>query len=191
MHCYQTDYQLLKWQLSSTKNLVPMSYNSKPLTGIFRYNIENDVLSYFNKTTIAETFQVGFGDLCWIHDQMIKPINRLIKNEREEVPTAIKRFPKPILQKYYPKIFSGNFTFFDYTLAEVGDCNKGSPEKKCKPMPESHSFMSTANGRRQMHRFLIFDGWTDTSVLALYSENRYYEFMVKMAEADYCSPYVY
>jgi hypothetical protein len=137
MHNYQTD-QVFKWQFSKSANLVPLSYNVG--IGFLKYNIEKEVLTYY-KTKIVETFQIGFGDLCWIPDQMIKPINRLIKNEREEVPTALKRLPQSILKQYYPRIFSGNFTFFDYLLPEVGDCNKGFPEKKCKPMPEMQTFM--------------------------------------------------
>jgi hypothetical protein len=52
---------------------------------------------------------------------MIKPINRLIKNEREEVPTALKRLPKSILKQYYPRIFQeiSHFLIIRYLKSEI------------------------------------------------------------------------
>ncbi len=193
-HIYASDVQFLKWQLNDPKHLVPQTYNLGIKIDtlsrlISKSNVESDYLNYYNQTTIAETFQVGFGDLCWIPDQFVLPIIRMINNEKIETPIAIQRFPKMFYPRFFPKILSGNYTFFDYLLPDVPDCNNGSSEK-CKQMPLMSPFLATANGRRQMRHFLLDNG-IDTSSSALMSESSYYEFMARLSRAStYCSPYV-
>jgi len=188
------DYQLFKWQFSRRENLVPQSYSiglkiDPDTNKISKPNLEKDYLSYYNNISIIETFQIGFGDLCWVHDQHIKPINRLIKNEKSEVPTAIKRIPPLMMKRFYPKFYSGNYTVFSYTLPEVGDCNRDSQRQRCKSMPVLQPFLYTANGRRQMRSFLL-DAHVDSATVATYSESAYYDFMADMLKHQYCSPYV-
>jgi hypothetical protein len=145
-------------------------------------------LTYYSNVPVIETFQVGFGDLCWVHDQHIKPINSLIKNEEIEVPIAIKRLPQTLLRNFYLKLLSGNFTFLHYNFPEVGDCNRNSLRERCRRMPLMQSFLSTANGRRQLSHFQ-FDAGFDISPAVLFSETVYYDFMYEMSKSNYCSPY--
>jgi hypothetical protein len=192
-HGYQVDYQLFKWQFRESKNLVPESYNFGvkfvPNTNIItKSNLYRDYLTYYSNTSIIESLQIGFGDLCWVHDQHIKPINSLIKNEKIEVPIAIKRLPQNILKKFYPQFLSANYNIFTYVLPEVGDCNRNSMSKRCRRMPLMQSFLSTANGRRQLSHFK-FDAGFDISPAVLFSETVYYYFMYEMSKSNYCSPY--
>jgi hypothetical protein len=188
-HNFQ-DYLLLKWQLSDSEFLVPESYSGLPkldpnTNEITESNIETDFLTYFNKTSAKEAHQVGFGDLCSIPDLLIKPINRLIKNQTNEVPTALKRLPQNLLEKWFPKFLSGEYKFFDYELPEIGNCNKNL----CKPMPLTQPFNSTRNGRRQLKMFM-FAGGINTLPDQLEGEKVYYNFMYDMLNANYCTPYV-
>ncbi len=192
-HGYQVDYQLFKWQFRESKNLIPESYNFgvkfvQNTNIITKSNLYRDYLTYYSNVSIIESLQIGFGDLCWVHDQHIKPINSLIKNEKIEVPVAIKRLPQNILIKFYPQFLSGNYNIFNYILPEVGDCNRNSLRKRCRRMPLMQSFLSTANGRRQLSHFQ-FDAGFDTSSTVLFSETAYYYFMYEMSKSNYCSPY--
>jgi hypothetical protein len=181
----------LKWQLSRSEFLVPISYTGLRLDSNTKRwksaNIHTDYLTYFDKTLVKEVFQVGFGDLCWVLDQLIKPINQLINNEKTELPIAVNRLPKSRI--YFPKFYSGDLTFFDYNLPNVGNCNRHSLRKLCKSMPLTQPFTSTANGRRQLFRFK-FDENLDLSYTVLLGENIYYNFMIDMLNAQYCSPYI-
>ncbi len=192
-HVYQNNL-FLKWQLSDSKFLVPESYsgllkldsNTKKIT---KSNIETDFLTYFNETSVKEAFQLGFGDLCSIPDLFIKPLNRLIKNEMPEVPIAVNRLPQSLLEKYFPKFFSGELHFFNYEFPNIGNCNKNSLRKLCKSMPSTQPFNSTANGRRQLSKFR-FAGGINTIPSVSRGESVYYSFMNDMLNAQYCSPYV-
>jgi hypothetical protein len=185
---------VFKWQLSDSKFLIPESYselqkfdsNTKQIT---KSNIETDFLKYFNETSVMEAFQLGFGDLCWIPDLFIKPINRLIKNEMIETPIAVNRLPQSLLEKYFRKFFSGQFNFFNYELPNIGNCNKNSLRKLCKSMPSTQPFNSTANGRRQLSKFRFARHVNIVPFVSL-GESVYYSFMNDMLNAHYCSPYV-
>jgi hypothetical protein len=125
---------MLKWQLSDSKFLVPESYSglynlNSNTNQIIVSDIETDFMTYFNQISVKEAFQVGFGDLCSISDLLIKPINQLIKNE---IPISIKRLPQNLLEKYFPKFFSGEFNIFDYEFPDIGNCNENSFENLCK-----------------------------------------------------------
>ncbi len=180
--------------MSDSKFLVPESYSglynlNSNTNQIIVSNIETDFMTYFNQTSVKEAFQVGFGDLCSISDLLIKPINQLIKNEINEIPIAIKRLPQQVLEKYFPKFFSGKFNFFDYEFPDIGNCNKNSLRSLCKSMPLTQPFNSTANGRRQLNKFR-FAGGANTLPEVLRAENVYYNFMNDMLNSNYCSPYV-
>ncbi len=173
---------------------MPLSYNSgiridSKTKTIFQSNIENDYLTYFNNTSVREALQVGFGDLCSINDQHIKPINRLIRGQKSKVPEAITRLPPHLFKKYYPKFYSGDFSFFNYVLPDVRDCNQNSMRHRCKAMPVLEPFLSTAYGISQMKRFAS-DDRVDITLGVFFSESIYYDFMSDMTKAQYCSPYV-
>jgi hypothetical protein len=157
-------------------------------------DIENDFLTYYNNTTIRETFQVGFGDLCYIHDQFIKPINEIVRNEERsrKLPEAVRRLksslPHLLFQRYFPKfaLKPNRVTFFDYILKDVGDCNPVKPN--CRDMPVAPKFTSTPAGLRQWERFM-YEAKFNITPLVITAENIYYEFMFYLKKYNYCSPY--
>jgi len=183
-----------KWQLSDDQNLVPQTYNNSykydpDLDQILPANIESDYLTYYKDIRVKETFQIGFGELCYIPDQMIKPINDMIKNKRAKLPIAAQRLvnslPNDLLAKYFPKFAANNANFFDHLFPDVGNC----PLNRCEPMPIALSYNSTANGRRVLANFRD-DVNTDETGDIYRSENSYYKFMNDLNNNHYCSPYV-
>ncbi len=106
-----------------------------------------------------------------------------------EIPIAVNRLPQSLLEKYFPKFFSGQFNFFNYELPNIGNCNENSLRKLCKSMPLTQPFNSTANGLRQLKDFK-FAGGLNTVPEVLLGESVYYNFMNDMLNEHYCSPYV-
>jgi hypothetical protein len=161
---------------------------------IYTTDIENDFLTYYKNTTIRETFQVGFGDLCYIHDQFIKPINEIMRNDEKSrpLPEAIHRLklslPDRLFKLYFPKfaLKPNKVTFFDYILRDVGNCNPVKPN--CRDMPIARKFTSTPAGLRQWKRFM-YESRYNVTPLAIEAENIYYEFMFLLKKYKYCSPY--
>ncbi len=106
------EYIAYKYHLSRDDLLVPESYSlgiklinetkKIVISDIDKYN-----LTYFENIPVREAFQLGYGDLCYIFDQMIRPINQMLKNEKPPEPVALQRLktqlPPDILTKYYPK----------------------------------------------------------------------------------------
>jgi hypothetical protein len=121
-------------------------------------DIEKDSLTYYENITVIEVFQVGYDDFCFIQDQMVLPINQIIKNQKLPEPVAFQRLknqlPSPLLAKYFPKYEQNpnNLTFFDFIFDNVVDCN---PNPNYRPMPIELEFNETENGRRQMTRYEI------------------------------------
>jgi hypothetical protein len=194
-HEWQADYVLLKWQLTEDKNLVPQSYNLgiklvNETQKIVISDIDSDFLTYYKNISVKESFQIGFGDLCYIHDQMIKPINQLIRNEKNAEPEAIKRLrtslPATTFARYFPKfaLYPNEVNFFDYVLPQVGDCNTN----QCRPMPTALRFTDTDNGRRQFKSFIKAANF-DITPLVTVAESYYYEFINELNRYHYCSPY--
>src|SRR4051812_6186684 len=116
-HTYHTDAFLLRWQLQDSKFLTPLDYGNDPTPPFNLINrtikptkILTDRLTGAPSVTIRELFWVGFGDLCFIPDQLVRPINNIMKGIRDPIPTAAKRLPKNILKQYFPAFFSGNFS---------------------------------------------------------------------------------
>jgi hypothetical protein len=187
-------YVLFKWQLSNDVNLVPETYNGGLrllATGeVVQRNLD-DPLTYYKNVTARETFQRGYGELCSIHDQLIEPMNLLLKNKEPKELEAIRRLrvtlPPELLEFYYPKIAENNLTFFDYVLSEVGNCNPIS--KNCKPMPIALKYNDTKTGRRQYKAFIEAGGF-DVTPYVVGSEEYYYQFMSDLYKYNYCSPYV-
>jgi hypothetical protein len=54
-------------------------------------DIEKDNLKNFDNIPIREAFQSGFGGLCYIYDQLVLPINQMLKNEKTLEPVALQR----------------------------------------------------------------------------------------------------
>jgi tyrosinase len=189
------DYVVSKYHLSQDELLVPSTYNMgfryEPKTQqIVLTDIDKDTLTYYENITVKETFQLGYGELCFIHDQMIRPINQMLKNEKSPEPVALQRLKTqlspPLLAKYFPKFAQtpNNLTFFDYVLDNVGDCN---PNPNCRPMPIALRFNDTENGRRQWKAFEEDPNSYLTSGLIL-AQDFYYEMMKDLNE-NYCSVY--
>jgi hypothetical protein len=189
------DYIFSKYHLSRDDLLVPQTYNIglryvTKTKQIVLNDIEKDTLTYYDNILVKEAFQLGYGDLCFIHDQMIRPINQLLKNEKPPEPVGLQRLktqlPPTLLAKYFPKFAQtpNNLTFFDYFYDNVGDCN---PNPNCRPMPIALRFNDTENGRRQWKAFEEDLNSNITGVLNA-AQDFYYEMMNDLNE-NYCSVY--
>jgi hypothetical protein len=189
------DYMGYKYQLSQDDLLVPESYNLglkliNKSQRIVISDIEKDNLTYYENIPVKETFQLGYGDLCYIYDQMIRPINQMLKREKTPEPVPLKRLktqlPYNILAKYFPKfaLNPNNLTFFDYLFNNVGDYN---PYPKCRPMPIALRFNDTGNGRRQYKAFKEAANF-DLTPLLNPAQDFYYQ-MMKDLNNYYCSVY--
>jgi hypothetical protein len=188
----------VKWQLSDDKNLVPNSYNfgiklnwETQKTSIS--DIDRDFLTYYKDIKIRETFQIGFGELCYIHDALIRPINQIIKGENVVLPQVVQRLrsslPPDLFLYYFPKFASNTneLQFFDFNLPDVGNCNPSKPN--CKDMPLARKFTSDENGIRQYNR-LMYDANFNLTPVVISSDEIYYKFMNDLKKYNYCSPYV-
>jgi hypothetical protein len=189
-------YHLMKWQLSHDDHLVPRSFNlgirmDYKTKKVVMSNIDTDFLDYYENVTVKETFQLGFGDQCYVYDQLIDPINKIMRNEKMPEPVAIKRLraslPSAVFSKYFPKLalYPENVTFFDYLFPDVGDCNPGPV---CQTMPVALTFLDTENSRRQYKAFIEAAN-LDITRFSKPAEDHYYEIMNQLNQY-YCSPYV-
>ena len=190
-HLFHNVYNthVLRWQLLNRQYLTPLSYNSNvrynPRTGIIeRPDIRKDRLTGIPSVSIRETFQIGFGDFCYITDQLVRPINNLWKGIRDPIPTSLKRLPRWILKKYFPLFYSGNFSAISHTLEEVGNCNT-----ECFPIPKQTMIRETEQGRRQLEAFAFDEGF-DFAPNYDWSERQIYEMWSDLNQSGYCSPYV-
>ena len=188
-HTSVTDIHVLKWQFLKSQNLTPLSYSNQhrlnPTTGVLeKANIWTDLFTGFPSITIRELFWVGFGDLCSIPDQFVRPINNLWKGLKDPVPTAAKRFPKWITSKYFPVFNSGNYTGLSHTLEEVGECNT-----RCLPIPRPTFMRETEQGRLQYEAYR-FDGNFDFTLPINLAEFKLSELWANLRLSGYCSPYV-
>ena len=147
-------------------------------------NIFKDTLTGVPWVTIREVFWIGFGDYCYIPDQLVRPINNLMKGIRDPIPTAAKRLPKWILEKYFPAFNSGNFSALSHTLEEVGECNT-----EWGTLPEPTWMRNTEQGRRQFEAFR-FDEGIDLSPDIEMIEGVYKKMWFDLNQSGYCSPYV-
>ena len=176
----------MRWQLQDDANLIPKSYNDTLVFDgvqqrIRPANLENDVLTFFN-VSIIEVFQVGFGELCHIHDDNVRAINQLIVAERNEIPETYKRLPKYIAEKYYPRYYSGNYTALDMVFNPTINCNR-----ECRPMHHPADFISTLNGRRLLRLYTTLNG-LDLAEYVKDIEFEHNEFISDLNSCGYCSP---
>ena len=95
-HGMASDLTVYQWQLIDDRNLVPDNYG----LGIkYDYDLKRsavadvyrDTIPDFTDVTVKETFQLGYGQLCYVHDQLIKPINEIMRGHYRPVPGAVHR----------------------------------------------------------------------------------------------------
>ncbi len=188
------DLVVLKNQLSNDKYLVPKSYDLgiklNDETGkLSLSDIDTDVLTYYRNVKIRESFQIGFGELCFIHDKLIRPINDIMMNKKLVIPEAVQRMkntlPYDLFLSYFPN-FADSLSYFDFILPDIGsNCNQ---KPNCRAMPVAKKFLSDRNGIRQYER-LIYDANFNVTPFLHASEKIYYKFMDDLYRYGYCSPY--
>ena len=188
-HSSRLNNVFLRWQFLKPTHLTPLDYSNgvrfNPITGnLEKANIRTDELTGVPGVTVRENFMLGFGDLCYITDQLVKPISNLWKGIRDPVPIAAKRFPQWILNKYFPYFLSANITGLSHMLEEVGECNL-----QCLPLPKPTFLEETENGRRQLTAFQYDNGFSVETKFIL-SEQILYQFWLDLNRSGYCSPYV-
>jgi hypothetical protein len=66
--------------------------------------IEKDTLPHYENITVKEEFQLGHGNLCFIHDQMVRPINQMLKNQKPPEPAS--KIEESITNFFTSQIFS-------------------------------------------------------------------------------------
>jgi hypothetical protein len=114
---------MFKWQLLHDEHLVSRSFNLgiklvDETQKVVMSNIDTDYLTYFKNISVREAFQIGFGDQCYIYDQLIDPINKMLRNEKIPEPKVIQRLrfslPPLAFAKFFPKsaLYPENITFF-------------------------------------------------------------------------------
>ena len=191
MHHWSVEHNInLRWQFLRREFLTPLSYDNLDAfqlkDGDVRTpNIRTDYLSGAPGVTIRETFWIGFGDYCYISDQLVRPINNLMKGIRDPIPTAAKRLPKWITKKYFPNFRTlGNFSALSHTFEEVGECNA-----KCLPLPKPTFMRETEIGRRQFEVYAFDEGLDEGAGIDFY-ERRLYRLWSDLNKAKSCSPYV-
>ena len=189
-HANDLDNMLFQWQLLKSEYLTPLSYDWRPRLHphngeiVRNASIRTDTLNGVPSVKVKEMFWVGFGDLCYITDQLVKPINNLWNGVEDTIPSAAKRFPKWIVEKYFPYFHQGNFTSLAHKLEEVGDCNKA-----CLPIPRPTLMRDTEQGRRQFEAYRYDEGLDQTEDVEV-DEQYFYNLWSELNSAGYCSPYV-
>ena len=146
-------------------------------------SLEKDKVTFFN-ASVLETFHVGFGELCYIHDENIRAINQLISNERNDIPANYHRLPDHLAQKYYPKYYSRNYTTMDSVFDPVINCNR-----ECRPLNHPADFVSTLSGRRLLRLYKYLNG-IDLADYVTDAEFEHNEFLTDLNSSGYCSPYI-
>ena len=191
----------LRWQLQDDRNLCPKSYNlgfafSYENYSIYNADIDKDNLLPYSNMSVKEAFLVGYGNYCYIHEELIEPINNIINNKKQELPIAVQRLKECLspqkFERYFPKfaLCPDKVTAFDYDLPDVGNCNAKQPNGTCRPMKVAKKFTDTANGRRQWELFKYDkDTKLDITPLIIPEEAFYEEFMRDLIDCGYCSPY--
>lgn len=177
-----------KWHMSRKENLTPLDFNGSPVfdqrTGTIRKgNVYTDTITGTGGVPVRQMFWFGFGDLCYIADQLVRPINNLMKGVADPVPEALRRLPKPVLMKYFPRLLRINKTSLLHMFEDVGDCNQ-----ECKPLPKPTFMGETEQGRRQFRAYQ-YDVYDDTSD-ASKAEQLIYSLWSDLDYHHYCSPYV-
>jgi hypothetical protein len=196
-HIFEVFYNMFLYQLLTDESLVlpnlnkvgkhdpPYDWNTEK---IIDADIENDVLLYYNTTTVAEALSFGFGDFCYIPDQLIESINSVMTNRKPKLPETVEKLrnalPSDEFEILFP-IFAKNTTNkLNYMLPDIGVSKTGS----CKPMPLVQSFNDTANGLRQFERFKQIG--VDARYSTILGEDHITFIINTLNKYKYCSPYL-
>ena len=186
-----TEVEMMKWQFLDRTRITPLSYNMlnwkyNHKTGcVEKANIWTDTLFGCPHVSIREWFWVGFGEYCTIPDQMIRIFLNKAKGVKDYIPTAVRRIPIDIKQKYFPYFLDvREFSGFSHILEEVGECNA-----RCLPIVKPTFLRETETGRRQFADFEYEKG-VDFGTAYLLAEQQYYKLWSDLNKAKYCCPYV-
>ena len=187
-HEWLIEIAFFKWQLQNKENLVPLTYNNgiivDPDTGqIRRGDLTRDKLPFFN-VSVLEAFQVGFGQLCYIHDHNIVAINQMINNKKNSIPVNYNKLPDRMARQYYPNFYTGNYTALHYVSEPMINCNR-----KCRPITVPEDFSSSLNGRRLLHLYKYMSG-LDLKDYVIQTELEHASFITDLNSVGYCSPYI-
>ena len=180
----------MRWLFLDPSNLTPLSYNLGNKFNQINGNIEKadlrtDRLTGVPSVRVIESFWFGFGDYCSLSDQIVRLLLNRINGVSDPIPTAVKRMPFEIKQKYFPYFLNlQNFTGLSHILEEVGDCNT-----KCLPIPKPTTSRDNENGRRQYYAF-AYDNGVDVGYAYEQAEQVYYQFWYDLNKINYCCPYV-
>jgi hypothetical protein len=205
-----------RFQLSEDEFLVPITYNFgvrliDETQDIVIANIDSDNLTYYTDIPVKETFQMGYGDLCFIPDFLVRPINQLLNNQTPAEPLAIQRLKEEldplVLARYFPLFALEQYSFFNYYFEDVGDCNPKpqiinnltntlsciinplaciTDPPSCRNIPAALKFNDTPQGRRQLNAFETDENFDVTPFL--YPAEGYY-YNLDSINPSYCSPY--
>ena len=114
-HANNVDQEIVKWQFLEHAYLTPLSYQKfNHLTGDLEFgDIMTDEVTGLPGVTVREWFWLGFGEECSVTDQIVRLLLNKAKGVADPIPTALKRMPDEIIQKYYPMFLNlQNFTGF-------------------------------------------------------------------------------
>ena len=150
-----------------------------------RANLYTDYVTGLPGVTAREWFWLGFGEFCSISDQIVRLLLNRINGVSDPIPTAVKRMPDEIKQKYYPMFLNlQNFSGFSHLFKEVGEC-----DPRCLPIVKPTFLEETENGRRQLEAY-AYDAGLDQSTGFQLSEQVYLDMWRDLNRVGYCSPYV-
>ena len=190
-HVTILDCEIAKWQfLNFPAFLTPLSYNSQirfnPLTGdVQQADIFTNEVNGLPGVTVREWFWLGFGEQCSLTDQVVRLLLNKAKGVANPIPTAVKRMPDYIKQKYYPYYQNlSNFNGFSDFHEEVGECNP-----RCLPIVKPTFAKESEQGRRQIN-IHFYDNGYDLGTAFLLAEKIFYDLWRDMNRVGYCSPYV-
>ena len=193
-HVY-TDIRNVREQLQSSATLVPVdawaasvARSVDPLTGTFRPANIYDKIVYFNRSAI-EYFQLGYGDMCYVYDNLIDPINRVMRNEPPVIPAALDRLLNQLndslLAQYYPLFAQGQYDFTTNVFEPIEPiCNRA-----CKPQPFFQRYNDTENGRRVNIDFTYDLGFDQYQPIQQFQQY-FWNLTSDLNDARYCSPVV-
>lgn len=158
-------------------------------------DINSDFLTFYEDTSVKEVFQMGFGELCYIHDILVKPILDIMRNKKPSLPKSVnhlrKTLPEKTFGRLFPKFAANVATEFDHFLPDTHKGSKGGYLSSfCGELPVAISYQSTDNGRRLLHVFRTAAN-IDITPLVLSAEQQYYDFMKVLKRYNYCSPHVW
>ena len=148
-------------------------------------NFQQDTLCGFGNLTINEAWFSGFGDQCYVCDQVVRVINEeLTQTESTEaVDKYLDSFPAEVRSALMP-LKSRIAKMLDPVLPNTTECN---PE--CNPMPLPIGYLSDDNHRRQVYDFKY--DWNVDQAGLLPGHDQFIRGVIQwLNKLGYCSPYI-